>query len=159
MAALILYSNQALLCALTLRAYFPLPFRSTQEFILSIFRLLKVDLPVPSYTRLCRRAKDDQIPQLSKKRPTDLVFDSTGLKVYGEGEWKVKVQGKSKRRTWRKFHRGVDPQSHETLLIELTSNTTSDSEILSKQFLKATLAHLKKCTRMGLMMPQNAVKL
>ncbi|KAF1004602.1 MAG: hypothetical protein E5299_02359 [Burkholderia gladioli] len=31
-----------------------------------------------------------------------LVVDSTGLKVYGEGEWKVRQHGYSKWRTWRK---------------------------------------------------------
>lgn len=34
----------------------------------------------------------------------DVVADSTGLKVFGEGEWKMRKHGKSKRRTWRKLH-------------------------------------------------------
>ena len=37
-----------------------------------------------------------------------LVVDSTGLNVYGEGEWKVRQHGWSKRRTWRKLHIGVN---------------------------------------------------
>ena len=36
-----------------------------------------------------------------------LVVDATGLKVSGEGEWKVRQHGWSKRRTWRKWHIGV----------------------------------------------------
>jgi hypothetical protein len=39
------------------------------------------------------------------KRPrgeiAHLVIDSTGLKVFGEGEWKVKKHGKERRRIWR----------------------------------------------------------
>jgi IS5 family transposase len=50
------------------------------------------------------------------------VFDSTGLKVYGEGEWKVRQHGVSKRRTWRKLHIGMDPDSGEVIVAELTDN-------------------------------------
>ena len=39
-----------------------------------------------------------------------MVVDSTGLKIYGEGEWKVRIHGKSKRRSWRKLHLAVDPR-------------------------------------------------
>jgi len=130
-------SNDAILCALMLRAYFHLPFRAVQGFIISIFRLLNLNLPVPSYTRICRRAKGVKFPPLSKKRPKDLVFDLTGLRVYGEGEWRVKVQGKSKRRTWRKFHIAMDPKSHEFLLVDLTSNCVSDCEVMPNQMAKA----------------------
>jgi len=35
----------------------------------------------------------------------DVVVDSTGLKVFGEGEWKVKKHGGAKHRTWRKFEK------------------------------------------------------
>ncbi|NEP45470.1 MAG: transposase [Okeania sp. SIO1H4] len=38
----------------------------------------------------------------------DLVVDSTGVKVYGEGEWKTRVHGSGKRRTWGKLHLGVN---------------------------------------------------
>jgi len=37
-----------------------------------------------------------------------LVMDVTGLKVFGEGEWKARQHGVSKRRTWRKVHLTVD---------------------------------------------------
>ncbi len=36
--------------------------------------------------------------QPSKGRITDLVIDSTGLKVFGEGEWKGRKHGAEKRR-------------------------------------------------------------
>ncbi|KAF1003971.1 MAG: hypothetical protein E5299_02432 [Burkholderia gladioli] len=46
---------------------------------------------MPNYTTLCRRAKtlDVKLPILRDNEPIHLVVDSTGLKVYGEGEWKV----------------------------------------------------------------------
>ena len=59
---------------------------------------------------------------------TDIVFDSTGLKVYGEGEWKVRQHGTSKRRTWRKLHIGLNPHSQEIIAAELTENGVGDAE-------------------------------
>jgi hypothetical protein len=68
------------------------------------------DLPVPNYTTLCRRARDLEVvlPTLRSGEPLHLVVDSTGLKVFGEGEWKVRKRGYSKRRTWRKVHLAMD---------------------------------------------------
>ncbi|KAF1010945.1 MAG: hypothetical protein E5299_01529 [Burkholderia gladioli] len=43
-----------------------------------------------------------ELPILRDNEPIHLVVDSTGLKVYGEGEWKVRQHGYSQRRTWRK---------------------------------------------------------
>ena len=39
--------------------------------------------------------------------PLHLAIDATGLKVRGEGEWKVRTHGKD-RLVWRKLHLGVD---------------------------------------------------
>ncbi|MFB2868758.1 transposase [Aeromonas veronii] len=51
--------------------------------------------------------------QPCKGHITDLVIDSTGLKVFGEGEWKVRKHGAEKRRVWRKLHLAVDPATHK----------------------------------------------
>lgn len=69
------------------------------------------------------------MPKLSQKRPTDIVFDSTGLKVYGKGGWKVKVHGRSKKRTWRKLHIGMDPDSQEIIVAEWTLNSKDDEQV------------------------------
>ena len=53
-------------------------------------------------------------------------MDSTGLKIYGEGEWKVRMHGVSKRRTWRKLHIGVNPDDGEIQAVILTENSVSD---------------------------------
>jgi hypothetical protein len=60
----------------------------------------------PNYSTLSRRAQDSEVilPALRTREPLRLVVDSTGLKVFGEGEWKVRKHGWSKRRTWRKVH-------------------------------------------------------
>lgn len=124
------YSDEAILCALIVRTVYHLPLRALQGFLFSMIVLLLPDLPIPSYSQICRRAKNlgRDIEKLSQKRPKDIVFDSTGLKVYGEGEWKVRQHGVSKRRTWRKLHIGLDPQSNEIILGELTSNGTGSGD-------------------------------
>jgi len=53
----------------------------------------------------------------------------TGLKVFGEGEWKVRKHGVGKRRTWRKLHLGVDPNTHDILAAELTTVSVTDGEV------------------------------
>ena len=69
---------------------------------------------MPDYTTLCKRAKRLGV-SLGRKAagPLHLVLDSTGLKVFGEGEWKVRQQGYPKRRTWRKLHLSVDSETQE----------------------------------------------
>jgi hypothetical protein len=63
------------------------------------------------------------------------VIDSTGLKIFGEGEWKMRTHGKQKRRTWRKYHVSVNPVTHEVTALELTAANVHDctvSNILNK---------------------------
>lgn len=119
-----IYSDEAILCALLIRTVYNRPLRALQGFLLSIVVLLGVTIKIPSYSQICRRARDlgKSLRKLSGRRPSDIVFDSTGLKVYGEGEWKVKKHGASKRRTWRKLHIGMDPDSGEIIVSELTTN-------------------------------------
>jgi hypothetical protein len=42
-------------------------------------------------------------PYLYSNTAINIVVDRTGLKVYGEGEWKTRTHGKSKRRTWHVY--------------------------------------------------------
>ena len=55
-----------------------------------------------------------------------IAIDSTGVKVYGEGEWKCRKHGWSKRRTWRKLHLGVDPETNFIHCHTTTTNAESD---------------------------------
>jgi hypothetical protein len=43
--------------------------------------------------------------------PIHLLIDSTGLKVYGAGEWLQEKHGVRARRAWRKLHLAVDANS------------------------------------------------
>jgi hypothetical protein len=123
------YSDLAIECLLTLRAVYHLTLRACEGFARSLFDLMGVDLPVPDYTTLCRRAKTVRITLPKKAEgPLHLVLDSTGLKVYGEGEWKVRQHGYSKRRTWLKLHLAVDPQTHEIQAAMVTDPGVTDEE-------------------------------
>ena len=126
-----IYSDNAILTALMIRSVFHLPLRALQGFLTSLVLLMNIDLPIPNYTRICRRAKSlgQDLGKLSERPVTDLVIDSTGLKVYGEGEWKVRQHGYSKRRTWRKVYLAVCPDSNEVIFEILTKNSVGDCKI------------------------------
>lgn len=123
------YSDDAILMLLIIRERFNLTLRSLQGFAESLFSLMKLKLIVPCYTQICRRAKTlhKNIIRLSKGTPRHIIFDSTGLKVYGEGEWKVRAHGKSKRRIWRKFHIGIDAETQDIVVCELTGNDVGEA--------------------------------
>jgi len=129
-----MYSSDVILCALMLKSVYRLPLRALEGFLQSLISLLGICLPVPCYSQICRRAVElgQSIKRLSSKRNiTDIVIDSTGLKVFGEGEWKVRQHGKSKRRTWRKIHLGVCADSQEIVMSLLTDNAVSDGEAIT----------------------------
>jgi hypothetical protein len=129
------YSDEAMLLLLTLREVFKLTLRSLKGFAKSLFTLMSLNLSIPSYTQISRRAQTlhKRIKRLMKgKKDCHIIFDSTGLKVYGEGEWKVRIHGKSKRRTWRKFHIGIDADTQDILCCELTGNNKGDAETAEK---------------------------
>lgn len=87
----------------------------------SLFGLIgKPDYPIPDYSTLCRRSGCLSI-EISKRldRGENLIvgIDSTGLKVYGEGEWKVRKHEWGKYRTWRKLHVCMDLMTQEILSV------------------------------------------
>lgn len=124
-----IYGDAAILCGLTIRAVFDLPLRQTRGFIKSLIKVLNLDLPTPCFTTLSNRSKilEVTLPTTRKSGKIDLVIDSTGLKVCGEGEWKVRTHGKSKRRVWRKMHLAVNPKNHEIEVCELTESGAHDA--------------------------------
>ena len=123
------YSDTAVQCLLVLRELFQLPYRQTEGLGRSLVELMQVALDIPDYTSLAKRAAKLGI-SLDVRRhtgPIDVVVDSTGLKVFGEGEWKMRKHGKSKRRTWRKLHLAVNPQTQEIEAETLTENSCDDA--------------------------------
>jgi len=83
-------------------AILKLPLRAVQGLLDSLFELMNVPLCAPDFSCISKRASTVKVPyrQPPKCKVTDLVIDSTGLKVFGEGEWKVRKHGHDKRRVW-----------------------------------------------------------
>lgn len=83
------YSDQAILIILTVKEVFHLTNRQTEGFMRSLFAVMKVNLPVPDHSTLSKRGKDLKVnlPKKSSQR-LNIVMDSTGLKIYGEGDGK-----------------------------------------------------------------------
>ena len=139
------YSDQAIETLLMLKAVYGLPYRQTIGFAQSILRLLDTEIGVPNYTLLCKRSKDFDVALSASNsdEPKHIVVDSTGLKVYGEGEWKVRQHGNSKRRTWRKLHLSVDESTQELQAVVLTEAGVDDAEV-GKQLLEETPGDIEK---------------
>ena len=126
------YSDQAIEIMLTVKEVFHLTNRQTEGFLRSVFTLLKLSLPVPDHSTLSKRGKKLKVklPKTTHQQ-LSLVIDSTGLKIYGDGEWTVRQHGVSKRRTWRKLHLGVNPEDGEIQAVLLTENNVSDDEAVA----------------------------
>jgi Transposase DDE domain len=107
------YSDVAILCSLIVREVYHLPLRAAQGMLRSLMQLLRLSLPAPHYSTLSRRACSLNLSLAPGKQIRHLVIDSTGLKLYGEGEWRVKMRKWTKHRTWRKLHIALDAATHQ----------------------------------------------
>jgi hypothetical protein len=104
------------------------PFRYSNELIktmsflpFSCIEAIGSVVHTPCYTQICRTMKTLQIPAelLGKKTITDIALDTTGLKVYREGEWR-----------WKKLHLALDPESGQLIIAEITDEYVHDTTYL-----------------------------
>lgn len=120
------YSDDAIQFVLTVQQVFRLPLRAVTGFLQGLFKGMDIQLPVPDYTTVSRRVQNLSVSLNKQKKETvAMVIDSTGLKVYGEGEWKVRKHGYTKRRVWKKVHITLDTDG-EIRTVEVTDNTVHD---------------------------------
>jgi hypothetical protein len=124
------YSDAAigLVLMLMLRLVFHLALRQAEGFAASVLRLLGQDLCIPNHTTLSRRSRSfaGRQPKAIPHGPMQLVIDSTGLKLFGQGEWDAEKHGRT-RRSWRKLHVAVDAGTGEIVACVLTDNATDDA--------------------------------
>jgi hypothetical protein len=125
-----IYSDLAVETLLTIRELFRLPYRQTEGLGRALAKLMDAQIVIPHHTSLQKRAAKlgVTLAVAPAQGPIDVVVDSTGLKVYGEGEWKVRQHGVGKRRTWRKLHLAVNPATHEIVAEVLTENSQHDAD-------------------------------
>lgn len=120
--------------------------RQATGFIGSVLVLMgKGHWAVPDYSTLCRRQGGLPVTLTSRWQRGQniaIAIDSTGLKVYGEGEWKVSKHGASKRRTWRKLHIAIDADTQQIIGVSLTTNAEDDGSV-AVQLVKGKTGQLK----------------
>ena len=123
------YSELAIETGIMLRLAFHLALRQTEGLMASIFGLLNLPLSTPDHSTLSRRAR--KMKSISNgcilpDGPINLLIDSTGLKVFGAGEWLQEKHGAKSRRTWRKLHLAVDADTGMIMASTLTGNDIGD---------------------------------
>ena len=123
------FSDALIIMLFMLKIQYHLPYRALEGFAAWIFGYMYPQLVVPSYSLICKRVANlgYSLPQLSHYRAQTVLIDASGVKVMGEGEWKVKIHGKSKRRKWLKIHIAVDADSQQIVAETTTESTVADS--------------------------------
>ena len=126
------YSDTAIICALTLRNLFRLPLRATQGLVMSLIEVLHLPITAPTYSTLCRRQSSLTIPSYKNQNgePIHLVIDASGIKIFGEGEWKMRQHGKEKRRTWKKLHIALNEKTQDIVMSVLSDAKVHDCEVI-----------------------------
>ena len=94
------------------------------------------DLKVPTYPILSKRGKKldlkDSFEEIKKLKnegeKINIIVDSTGIKVCGENECKVRTHGKGKKRKWVKLHAAIDKDTRQIVSSTVTDNDTHDGK-------------------------------
>lgn len=126
------YSDMLILCALTMKQLFNLPYRATEGFLGSLIKLNQLEIPTPDHTTLCRRAKTLKVDLGVKSmgKPRHILIDSTGVQVLGEGEWKRLKHGESRCQVWKKLHIALDADSLDIVGLDVTDSVRLDGNYL-----------------------------
>ena len=139
------YSDTAIECLLALRELFQLPYRQTEGLGRALVKLMDVAVAIPDFTSLAKRAAklgvSLELPASS--RPIDVVVDSTGLQVFGAGEWRSEAYRTAKRRTWRKLHLSINAATQEIVAEVLTSKRCDDADLVPELLAQVTSPVMK----------------
>jgi hypothetical protein len=122
------YTDAAIQTSLMLRTAFKLPLRQTQGLLASVLRLMDLTISAPDHTTVSRRAVTLPViqPESAPHGPLHVLIDSTGLQVYGAGQWLEAKHGAKSRRKWRKLHLAVDACSSMIVAQTLTDQEADD---------------------------------
>jgi IS5 family transposase len=131
----LMFSDQLILILLMIKIQYKMPYRMLEGFNRFILEQCK-KIKVPTYSLTCRRAKGlvKDLPKLSSRRPHTIIVDATGIKLAGEGEWKVKIHGKERPRKWIKLHLAIDKNTQEIVGEISTAGSTDDGKAFPKVF-------------------------
>ncbi len=128
------YSDLAITMCLTLGIVYKQPLRQTQGLMRSVAGLMGLEISIPDFSTLSRRGTGltlPVVPETDGNEPAHLVVDSTGLKMFGEGEWlQNKHKTKAKRKGWRKLHLGLDLATGKIVCADMTTDDVGDPTAL-----------------------------
>ena len=118
-SALIYSGTFAIETALTICSLFHQPLRQTEGVLLIHQPICSISTSpsqiIPPADR--RGVGLTVLPRdIHRTEPLHLVVDSTGLKIYGEGEWLDAKHGSRSRRRWRKLHIGINADTHDVVV-------------------------------------------
>ena len=94
----------------------------------SVNTLMDLTISAPDHFTISRRAMTLPViqPNSVPKGPLHLLIDSSGLQVYGAGQWLEAKHGAKSRRKWRKLHLAVDADNGMIVAQTLTDQDTDD---------------------------------
>jgi len=123
------YKDAAIQTTLMVRSAFKLALRQTEGLMASVITLMALSISAPDHSTISRRAvtlptiQPDSVPH----GPLHLLIDSTGLQVYGAGQWLEAKHGVKSRRKWRKLHLAVDADNGMIVAQILTDQDADDT--------------------------------
>ena len=122
------YTDAAIQTTLMVRTAFKLALRQTEGLMASVITLMDLRVSVPDHSTISRRAVTLPVIQTASvpNGPLHLLIDSTGLQVYGAGQWLEAKHGAKSRRKWRKLHLVVDSANGMIVAQSLTDQDVDD---------------------------------
>jgi transposase len=122
------YKDAAIQTTLMVRMAFKLPLRQTEDLMESVITLMDLTISAPDHSTISRRAVTLPVIQAASvpNGPLQLLIDSTGLQVYGAGQWLEAKHGAKSRRIWRKLHLAVDASNGMIVAQTLTDQDVDD---------------------------------
>ena len=122
------YRDIAIETSLMLRTAFTMALRQTDGLMESVLTFMNLTITAPDHTTVSRRAVGLTVTKSTSapKGPLHVLIDSTGLEVFGAGQWLEEKHGAKSRRTWRKLHLAVDADTGMIVAQVLTDQQTDD---------------------------------
>lgn len=122
------YLDIAIEASLMLRTAFKMALRQTEGLMESVLTLMSLTITAPDHTTVSRRAVGLTVTKSTKapRGPLHVLIDSTGLQVFGAGQWLEEKHGEKSLRTWRKLHLAVDADTGMIVAQALTDQHTDD---------------------------------
>lgn len=106
-----IFSDPLIMMLMMIKIQHRLAYRTLQGFAESLMTISKQSLSIPTYSAICKRAR-------KSKRPSVVAIDASGVKIYGEREWKVKI------------HVAMDPKTGEIIAEKTSLSNMHDGKAL-----------------------------